>query len=191
LYQKKYKGNNQMNHKHNFDWLLGGLFLALALAFPPAFHLVGLGSSFLPMFYPVMLAGLLLRPRVSVMVGLLAPLLSAALTGMPPFYPPVAFIMMLEFLVITSLGWTLFQKLHLNIYLSLFSTILADRLVLFLATWMVADWLQLPGLVLGPVTLIKGLPGIIVIFLVIPPLVVKIKEKIRLSPFFEPEPPAE
>jgi len=56
---------------------------------------------------------------------------------------------------------------------------------------MVADWLQLPGLVLGPVTLIKGLPGIIVMFLVIPPLVVKIKEKIRLSPFLEPESPAE
>ncbi len=180
-----------MNHKHDFDWLLGGLLLALALALPLAFHLVGLGSAFLPMFYPVMLAGLLIRPQVSLLVGLLAPLLSAALTGMPPFYPPVAFIMMLEFLVITALGWTLFQKLHLNIYLSLLLTILADRLVLFLATWVVADWLQLPGIVLGPITLIQGLPGTVVMFLVIPPLVVKIKEKIRLSPFLQPESPVE
>jgi LytS/YehU family sensor histidine kinase len=180
-----------MNHKHNFDWLLGGLLLALAIALPLAFHLVGLGSAFLPMFYPVMLAGLLLRPQVSLLVGLLAPLLSAALTGMPPFYPPVAFIMLLEFLVMTAMSWALFQKLHLNIYLSLFLTILAERLVLLLATWLVADWLKLPGIVLGPITLIKGLPGIIVMSLAIPPLVIKINEKRRLSPFLQPESPAE
>lgn len=176
-----------MNHKDNFDWLPGGLFLALAIALPLAFHLVGLGSAFLPMFYPVVLAGFLLRPQVSVLVGLLAPLLSAALTGMPPLYPPVAFIMVLELLVMTAMSWALFQKLHLNIYLSLFLTILAERLVLLLATWIVADWLKLPGIVLGPITLIQGLPGIVVMFLVIPPLVLKIKEKMRLSPFLQPE----
>jgi len=176
-----------MNHKDNFDWLLGGLFLALAIALPLAFHLVGLGSAFLPMFYPVVLAGFLLSPQVSVLVGLLAPLLSAALTGMPPLYPPVAFIMVLELLVMTAMSWALFQKLHINIYLSLLLTILADRLALLLATWIVADWLQLPGIVLGPITLIQGLPGIVVMFLVIPPLVLKIKEKMRLSPFLQPE----
>jgi len=176
-----------MNHKDNFDWLLGGLFLALAIALPLAFHLVGLGSAFLPMFYPVVLAGFLLRLQVSVLVGILAPLLSAALTGMPPLYPPVAFIMVLELLVMTAMSWALFQKLHINIYLSLLLTILADRLALLLATWIVADWLQLPGIVLGPITLIQGLPGIVVMFLVIPPLVLKIKEKMRLSPFLQPE----
>ena len=180
-----------MNHKDNFDWLLGGLFLALAIALPLAFHLVGMGSTFLPMFYPVVLAGFLLRLQVSVLVGILAPLLSAALTGMPPLYPPVAFIMVLELLVMTAMSWALFQKLHLNIYLSLFLTILADRLVLLLATWIVADWLKLPGMVLGPVTMVKGLPGLIIIFLVIPPAALKIREKMRQSPFLQPESPAE
>ena len=180
-----------MNHKHNFDWLLGGLFLALAIALPLAFHLVGLGSAFLPMFYPVVLAGFLLRPQVSVLVGLLAPLLSAALTGMPPLYPPVAFIMVLELLVMTALPWMFFQRLRLNIYLSLFLTVLAERLVLLLATWIVADWLKLPGMVLGPVTMVKGLPGLIIIFLVIPPAALKIREKMRQSPFLQPESPAE
>ena len=113
-----------MNHKDNFDWLLGGLFLALAIALPLAFHLVGMGSTFLPMFYPVVLAGFLLRLQVSVLVGILAPLLSAALTGMPPLYPPVAFIMVLELLVMTALPWMFFQRLRLNIYLSLFHNLL-------------------------------------------------------------------
>jgi len=84
-----------------------------------------------------------------------------------------------------------FQRLRLNIYLSLFLTVLAERLVLLLATWIVADWLKLPGMVLGPVTMVKGLPGLIIIFLVIPPAALKIREKMRQSPFLQPESPAE
>jgi len=85
-----------VSENKSYQLLTGGLFLALALGLPLAFHLVGLGSSFLPMFYPILLAGFLLDFQVAVLVGLLSPLLSAALTGMPPFYPPIAFIMMAE-----------------------------------------------------------------------------------------------
>ncbi len=180
-----------MNPKRNFELLLGGLFLALALGLPPAFHLVGLGSTFLPMFYPVLMAGFLLHFRVSVPLAVMAPLLSAALTGMPPFYPPIAFIMMAEGLVMTLCPYFLYQKWHLPLYVALSITMVAERLVLLLATWIMADWLKLPGAVLGPTSLLKGLPGLIVIFLIVPPLVAGLKDKIKQMPFLQEESSAE
>lgn len=180
-----------MNARRQFELVLGGLFLALALGLPPAFHLVGLGSAFLPMFYPVLLAGFLLHYRVSVPVALMAPLVSAALTGMPPFYPPVAFLMMAEGLVMTILPYFLFQKLHLCIHLSLLITMIAERLMLILGTWLMAEWLKLPGVVLGPASLLKGIPGLIIIFLIVPPLVTGLRKKISLMPFIPEETSAE
>lgn len=176
-----------MSENKSYQLLTGGLFLALALGLPLAFHLVGLGSSFLPMFYPILLAGFLLDFQVAVLVGLLSPLLSAALTGMPPFYPPIAFIMMAEAIVMTGLPFLLYRRLRMNIYLTLFVTIVAERAILLVATWVVADWLKLPGMVLSSLTLLKGLPGLVIIFLVIPPLVRKIEKKISQSPFFPGE----
>lgn len=167
--------------------LLGGLFIALALALPLAFHLVGLGSAFLPMFFPIITAGYLLSLKISLIVGLASPLISALLTGMPPLYPPIAFIMMAEGVVLVSLPYLLNQKLRLNIWLSLIVTMIGDRLVLLLATIIISQWLKLPGVVLGLSSLIKGLPGIILIFLVIPPLVLKLRQRIKFSPFFNQE----
>lgn len=163
--------------------LIGGLFLALALALPVAFHLVGLGSAFLPMFFPIMLAGYLLPLRISLVVGLASPLISALLTGMPPFYPPIVFIMMTEGVVLAALPYLLYQKLRMNLWLSLALTIIGDRLVLLLSIIIISKWLKLPGVVLGLSSLIKGLPGIILIFLTIPPLVLKLREKITASAF--------
>jgi len=169
------------------DYLLGGLFLALAVALPLAFHLVGLGSIFLPMFFPVILAGYLLRLRTSMAVGLTAPLLSALLTGMPPFYPPICFIMMAEGLVLTAVPYVLFQKLKVNVWLSLAVTMAAERFVLFLAVVLASMWLDLPAGVLGLASLLEGIPGIILIFLTIPLLVIKIKTRIGLSPILNQE----
>ncbi|UCH97132.1 MAG: ECF transporter S component, partial [Candidatus Aminicenantes bacterium] len=73
---KKYSG---------YDLLLGGLFMALALVFPMVFHAVGLGSAFLPMFYPIAAAGFLVALPVALVVGTMSPLVSALITGMPPF----------------------------------------------------------------------------------------------------------
>lgn len=78
------------------DLALGGLLGALAITLPMLFHAVGLGKVFLPMFLPILALGLLGSWSVALLVGLLAPLISALLTGMPPLAPPIAFIMMGE-----------------------------------------------------------------------------------------------
>ncbi len=67
------------------DLILGAVILVLALVFPIFFHVVHLESAFLPMFFPIALGGMLIKPRVATIVGFLAPFL----TEMPPFYPPV------------------------------------------------------------------------------------------------------
>jgi len=46
--------------------LLGGLFLSLALVVPILFHAIGLESAFLPMFFPIIIAGFLVAFPVAV-----------------------------------------------------------------------------------------------------------------------------
>jgi len=167
------------------DVVLGGLFLALALVIPMLFHAVGLGSAFLPMFFPIIAAGLLTAPLVALAVGAVSPLLSALLTGMPPFFPPIAFIMMAEGLVLAGIPALLYQKYRLNMYLTLVITLAADRFVLFLAVIGISKWLELPEKILGWASLIRGLPGIALIILIIPPLVKKLSQRMAYISLME------
>ncbi len=167
------------------DIIIGAFLLALSVVLPMVFHAVGLGSAFLPMFYPIIMAGFLIELPVAAAVGLLAPLTSALLTGMPPFFPPIAFIMMVEGLVLASVPGILHRKLRLNIFLTLSIALLLERGILLVAVLVVARWLSLPEGVLGAASLIRGLPGIIFILILIPPLVRRIQEKIQLQPSME------
>lgn len=162
------------------DLILGGLFLAMALIIPVLFHAVGLGSSFLPMFYPIIIAGFLLALPVAVAVGFLAPLASALLTGMAPLFPPIAFIMMLEGVFLAGIPAIVYQRQKFPLWLALFITILIDRLVLFGSVVLAAKWLDLPQGVLGVASLVRSLPGVLVIFVIIPPLVRELEKRFRL-----------
>ncbi len=161
------------------DLLLGSLLLALALILPILFHAVGLGSAFLPMFYPILTAGFLIAWPVAAAVGFLAPLTSALLTGMPPLFPPIAPIMMMEGLVLTSLPYWLHQKHSLKIIPTMVVTVAAERAGLLAAVVLLAKWLELPEGVLGLVSVARGLPGIVIIFIIIPPLVKKLEQRIK------------
>lgn len=169
---KKYSG---------YDLLLGGLFMALALVFPILFHAVGLGSAFLPMFFPIIAAGFLMALPAAIVVGIMSPLVSAFLTGMPPFFPPIVFIMMVEGLVLTIGPVLLYQHLKLNAWISAIITVVLDRLVMLAAIYLLFHLLELPEKMLTAASLLKGLPGTILIPLVIPPLVKKMEAIVRLA----------
>ena len=65
---------------------VGGLLIAVGILLPQVFHLAGgsaMGTLFLPMHLPVLLGGFLLGPLFGGTVGLLTPLVSCLLTGMP------------------------------------------------------------------------------------------------------------
>lgn len=169
---KKYTG---------YDLLLGGLFMALALVFPVLFHAVGLGSAFLPMFFPIMAAGFLVALPAAIVVGVMSPLVSAILTGMPPFFPPLVFIMMAEGLVLTVVPALLYRQLKINAWVSALIAMLMDRLVMLAAILLLSRMLDLPEGVLTVASLLKGLPGTILIPLVIPSLVKKMETIVRLA----------
>ncbi|MFQ6069210.1 MAG: ECF transporter S component [Candidatus Aminicenantales bacterium] len=167
------------------DFLTGGLLLALALILPLLFHALGLGSVFLPMFYPIIISGFLVALPVAAAVGFLAPLTSAVLTGMPPLFPPLAFIMMAEGLVLAVIPAVFYQKYKLKILPTLALAIFAERVVLLAAVYFSARWLSLPEGVLGIASLLRSLPGIILIFLIVPPLVKKLEEALQRMPLLE------
>jgi hypothetical protein len=162
------------------DLLLGGLFLALALVLPVLFHAAGLGSAFLPMFFPILLAGFFTAPVVALTVGCTAPLVSALLTGMPPFFPPIAFIMMLEGMALGGGTAWLHHKFRWGVYPTLIMSLILDRLVLFGSVLLAASWLDLPQGVLGIVSVVRGLPGIVLILVIIPPLVKSLEGRLKL-----------
>jgi len=163
-----------------YDLLLGGLFMALSLVFPLIFHAVNLGSAFFPMFYPIIAAGFLVALPAAVVVGVMSPLVSAVLTGMPPFYPPMVFIMMAEGLVLTAIPALLYRRFKVNPWITAVITMTVDRLLVLVSVLLFSRLLELPEGVLTAAALIKGLPGTVLILAVIPPLVRQMDAKIRL-----------
>lgn len=173
--------SNLISKYTGYDLLLGGLFMALALVFPILFHAIGLGSAFLPMFFPIIATGFLVALPAAIVVGMMSPLVSAFLTGMPPFFPPIVFIMMIEGLVLTSVPALLYQHLKINAWISAIVAVVLDRLVMLTASFLLFHLLELPERMLTVASLLKGLPGTILIPLVIPPLVKKMEAIVRLA----------
>ncbi|MBN2568971.1 MAG: ECF transporter S component [Deltaproteobacteria bacterium] len=66
-------------------YMIVAIFVALDVAIPWAFHTIHpmAGPTFLPMFFFILLAGLLFGWRAGILVGLVTPLVSHGLCGMP------------------------------------------------------------------------------------------------------------
>ncbi len=154
-----------------FDYVLAGMLLSGALALPILFHALGLGSAFMPMFYPLALAGFLVATPLAMIVGVSAPLLSALFTGMPPFYPPIAFIMMAEGLLFTALPRPSQRFLRLPDWLALLVVLLLDRVLLYALVQAMAKFMDLPPRLLGWAAVVRGLPGLALMLAVLPWLI--------------------
>ena len=164
--------------KHpSFDYVLASLLLAAALVLPVFFHALGLGSAFMPIFYPLALAGFLVAPQLAMIVGISAPLLSALLTGMPPFYPPIAFIMMAEGLLFTALPWPLQKFMRLPDWLALLVVLLLDRVLLFVLVQAMAGFMDLPPRLLGWAAVVRGLPGLALMLATLPWIIPPMRAK--------------
>ncbi|MCK5124782.1 MAG: ECF transporter S component [candidate division Zixibacteria bacterium] len=154
------------------------LFLAISVVFPIAFHQFGLGGRvFLPMHIPVLLAGAMFGPMSGAFIGLLAPGLSAMITGMPPTYAVP--LMTLE-LVLYGATMGLFQvRYKLNIYVALCLALIVGRIGFAVGLFVLGLFLEMPYGVKEFFTgaVIAGLPGIAIQIIFIPPLVMTIKKR--------------
>ena len=111
---------------------LAGVCLALALILPGVVgHIPDIGRALSPMHLPVLLAGFLCGPWLGAAVGVLAPLLSSVITGMPPFPMVVAMAFELAaYGLLTGLFYTkVFPKKFWGICASLVLAMLFGRIV--------------------------------------------------------------
>ncbi len=118
------------------SYILIALFVMLNVAVPWVFHQFHLaGATYLPMHLLILISGLAFGWRVGVIVGLLTPLASYAVSGMPvlPILPQV----MVELSAYGLLAGILLEKFSLRMIWSLLGAMVAGRLVLFLAALVV------------------------------------------------------
>lgn len=106
---------------------------ALGVVLPMAFHAIpNAGSIWLPMHIPVLLCGLAVGPVEGLVAGILAPLFSSLLTGMPPmaFLPSMLCELALYGLVAGALARVVKTgDLAADLYASLVGAMLAGRIV--------------------------------------------------------------
>ena len=160
----------------NREISLTGLFIALGVVLPIAFHQFHLaGRIFLPMHIPVLLAGILVGPMSGMIVGLVCPTLSFLLTGMPPAYAVP--LMTLELPLYGLVGGIAIRKLKTPLIPSLILAMIIGRLGFAVGLFILGRLIELPyGIKYFILYAIPtGLPGIILQIILIPILVVGIR----------------
>ncbi len=157
---------------------------ALCVVLPIAFHAVPDGGSiFLPMHIPVLLCGLIFGWPYGLVCGIMGPVLSHYLTGMPP----AAFLMSMvvelaAYGLFSGLGMLFIRtkKVTLDLYIALVIAMLLGRVISGLAkTWILAP--GTPAFAWVTTSLVTGIPGIAA-QLVLIPLVVLTLTRAKLLP---------
>ncbi len=161
---------------------IGAMCLAIALLLPQAFHLVGIqgaGVIFLPMHIPVFIGGMLLGPLYGLILGVLAPLVSFAITGMPNAQRVL--FMVGELATYGMISGLLFHQLRFStkrfgatmaLIISMISGRITYAILISIATYLFHIPLGGIGAVLTSIT--TGLPGIIIQLIFVPSCVVMI-----------------
>jgi len=150
------------------------LYLALAVLLPIGFHAFGMaGRIFLPMHIPVLLAGFLVGPGSGLIVGILAPGLSHMLTGMPPTYAVP--LMSLELPLYGLVAVLAYNRLKLNVYISLIAAMIVGRIMFGLGLLILGLFMKLPydaaTFFSTGGAIVTGLPGIAVQIILVPLIV--------------------
>ena len=163
---------------------LAAVCAALCVVLPIAFHSIpNAGNVFLPMHIPVLICGLICGWPYGLLCGLMGPLLSSAITGMPPIaYLPA---MMVECGVYGLVSGLVLKYVHTkstygDLYIALVAAMLAGRVVSGIAKALIFT----PGLAMSAwitASFVTALPGIL-IQLVFLPTVVFTLMKARVIP---------
>lgn len=167
---------------------VGGLAIALGVLVPIVFHAIGggrAGSTFLPMYLPVIACGMLVSPGIAAAVGLITPALSSALTGMPPVLPVLP-LMVVELAALGALASLLHRRLKLHVIPATALALLGERVVMGLAVALVVGLLPadlsgaLPPPMRHPLPYVIGatvtaLPGLALQLVVVPVIVAAVE----------------
>ena len=138
----------------------------VGLVLPALFHSLGLGKVFLPMYLPVLVGAFVLPWRWALALGVLTPLVSALLTGMPPWFPPVALWMALELGLMALVANRLGRRLPVPWALAL--SLVLGRLVYAGLVLITAQFLELPSGFLALASWVSAWPGLALAMFVVP-----------------------
>lgn len=155
--------------------ILASLCLALGVVLPVAFHSVAnAGSIFLPMHIPVLLCGLICGWPYGLACGVLTPILSSLITGMPPMaYVPS---MVCELAVYGLVSGLVFKyaksgKQIVDIYIALISAMLLGRVTFGVLNALIFRAGEYSLAVWSTAAFVTALPGIVIQLIVIPVLI--------------------
>jgi hypothetical protein len=148
-----------------------GLFGAAALLLPVLFHLVSLGQVFMPMYLPLVALAFFVGPLPAAITACLVPVISGALTGMPPFYPPIAESMAIELAVMGAVIAAIVRRWPRgNEWLILIPVLVLGRVVSAGLAYGFSLLIHLPAGYVAVASLLSGWPGIILMLVVVPPI---------------------
>ena len=154
---------------------LTALCIALCGVVPMAFHVIpNAGAVLLPMHIPVLLCGLVCGWQYGLLCGILGPLVSSVLTGMPP--AAILPGMMVECGMYGCVGGLLMERirtgsLYADLYICLPAAMLAGRVI----SGVVKALILTPGLSFtawATASFVTALPGISIQLILLPTLIV-------------------
>ena len=161
------------------SYALIALFVLLNVAVPWVFHQFHLaGATYLPMHIFVLISGLAFGWQAGLIVGLLTPLASYAVSGMPVLQILPQLVVELSFYGL--LAGTLREKLNLRVVWALVGAMIGGRLSLLLAAlviYLVSGEIYGPlGLEINPFFSVwsaikQGWPGIVIQLVMIPVII--------------------
>lgn len=138
---------------------------------------VGLGSSLLPLLLPLLLNGFLVPFSWAVATAALAPIVSGLLTGMPPFYPPIALMMSAEATVLSGVAAIVYRLTRPRVWPALAAAIVLGRSTMVGLTWQLAGSFGLPPTLSAVALIVQGLPGVLLQCAVVPVAVRLLRER--------------
>jgi len=149
-----------------------GLFGAAALLLPVLFHILHVGTVFMPMYLPLVTLAFFVQSRAAALTALLVPLLSGAVTGMPPFVPPIAPVMSVELALIAVVIGTLRAAFpRLPVWIALAFALAIGRVVNAGLLYGAARAMNLPAGFIAGISLLSGWPGLVLMIAAIPQIV--------------------
>jgi len=163
--------------------VITALLIALGIVLPVALHSIpNAGSIFLPMHIPVLLCGLMLGWQYGLACGVLTPVLSSLITGMPPFayLPSMVFELAAYGLVAGLLIKYVRTKSKIaNTYIALIGAMLAGRVLFGLLNALIFRFGAYSLSIWLAGAFVTALPGILIQLIIIPVLILAI-EKAKL-----------
>lgn len=157
------------------------LVTAAGLALPWVFHVLRLGHVFLPMYLPLLAGAFFLRPRTAVAAATATPLVSAAATGMPPLFPPIAVWMAVELGLMAGLSSLLHRSSRMPVWAVVAMVLVVGRAVYALLVFLTGSWLNLPAGVMTIASLLAGWPGMVLALCSVPAAVGLLRRAGRIA----------